>query len=165
MWGSSGILTSDCVIYPCSVSFNAETHNFPREPQYVGTKERGKGGLAVSRLRCTRPLFISSYCGRLVTEVKLKGKVASTLPLKNVGNYYHWMCEVRLAVDKSLCGTSNVTISLRLESINHCSTTLAQGLVRALYLFDEVIEPAGYKKFKLLVPGNAGAFLRDSLKV
>lgn len=68
-----------------------------------------------------------------------------------------------LAVDKSIC--SSVTISPQLESINHRSTTLAQGLVRALYLFNEVIEPAGYKNFKLLVPGNAGAFLRDSLKV
>ena len=37
--------------------------------------------------------------------------------------------------------------------------------MRALYLYSDLIEPQGHENFKLLVPGNAGAFLRDSLKV
>lgn len=50
LWGASGIVTSDCVIYPCSIGFNAETHNFPAETQCVPLRlPNGLDGERVAR--------------------------------------------------------------------------------------------------------------------
>lgn len=41
-------------------------------------------------------LLPSPHHPRFVNRITFKGAVvASTLPLKNTGNFYHWLCEVR----------------------------------------------------------------------
>eukprot|EP00045_Choanoeca_perplexa_P012027 m.129691 g.129691 ORF g.129691 m.129691 type:complete len:651 (+) comp15857_c0_seq1:3-1955(+) len=68
LWSSVGLITMDCRLFTGSVSWDTE----------------------VSGMEQAEPRFIKT--------IEIDDEVALTLPLKNIGNYYHWMCEGLLRV-------------------------------------------------------------------
>lgn len=99
-----------------------------------------------------------------LTTKTISTPVASTLPLKNTANYYHWMCEVRAPlVQKN--ETHHQWRTGYQTQLLFSICFYSQGLLRAMVLQDLVLDVVGNEKVKLLIPGNGGGFIRDSLKV
>eukprot|EP00730_Choanoeca_flexa_P017853 TRINITY_DN8639_c0_g3_i2.p1 TRINITY_DN8639_c0_g3~~TRINITY_DN8639_c0_g3_i2.p1 ORF type:complete len:659 (+),score=132.82 TRINITY_DN8639_c0_g3_i2:132-1979(+) len=63
LWSSNGIISMDCNMFAGSVSWDLELNT------------------------------VAESEARFIQTVEIDDPVALTLPLKNLGNYYHWMCE------------------------------------------------------------------------